>query len=150
MTDAKPSKSARKREYQALQDLGEQLILLGDQELDAIQTDGYAIWTFGFLNGFNRLYGNLIAVTGKTGGGIYITVGSRNYWQSDGNLFFIQSKVVGRIVNVVYKSLTAWQTATAVHPNGAQDKNSLEGDPRFKSSTDLRLRAGSPWRRRYS
>ena len=43
MTDAKPSKSARKREYQALQDLGEQLILLGDQELDTIQTDGYLI-----------------------------------------------------------------------------------------------------------
>ena len=43
MTDAKPSKSARKREYQALQDLGEQLILLGDQELDAIQTDDYLI-----------------------------------------------------------------------------------------------------------
>ena len=43
MTDAKPSKSARKREYQALQDLGEQLILLGDHELDAIQTDDYLI-----------------------------------------------------------------------------------------------------------
>lgn len=43
MTDAKPSKSARKREYQALQDLGEQLILLGNDELDAIQTDDYLI-----------------------------------------------------------------------------------------------------------
>ena len=43
MTDTKPSKSARKREYQALQDLGEQLILLGDQELNAIQTDDYLI-----------------------------------------------------------------------------------------------------------
>jgi len=110
----------------------------------AIDTDGYAIWTFGFLNGFNRFYGNLIAVTGKTGGGIYITVGSRNYWQSDGNLFFIQSGVVGRIVNVVHKSLTAWQTATAVHPNGAQDKNSVEADPKFKSATDLHLTASSP------
>ena len=43
MTDTKPSKSARKREYQALQDLGEQLILLGDHELDTIQTDDYLI-----------------------------------------------------------------------------------------------------------
>ena len=43
MTDAKPSKSARKREYQALQELGEQLILLGDDELDAIRTDDYLI-----------------------------------------------------------------------------------------------------------
>ena len=43
MTDSKPSKSARKREYQELQALGEQLILLGDEELDAIQTDEYLI-----------------------------------------------------------------------------------------------------------
>ena len=43
MTDVKPSKSARKREYQALQELGEQLIELGDDELAAIQTDDYLI-----------------------------------------------------------------------------------------------------------
>ena len=43
MTDVKPSKSARKREYQALQVLGEQLILLGDEELAAILTDEYLI-----------------------------------------------------------------------------------------------------------
>jgi ribosome-associated protein len=43
VTDVKPSKSARKREYQALQVLGEQLILLGDEELAAIQTDDYLI-----------------------------------------------------------------------------------------------------------
>ena len=43
MTDAKPSKSARKREYQALQELGEQLIELGDEELASIQTDDYLI-----------------------------------------------------------------------------------------------------------
>ncbi len=110
----------------------------------AIDTDGYAIWAFGFQNAYNRFYGNLIAVTGKTGGGIYITVGSRNYWQSDGNLFFIQSGVVGRIVNVVYKGLPSWRTATAAHPNGAQDLNSVEGDPKFKSATDLRLAPGSP------
>lgn len=39
MTDTKPSKSARKREYQALQELGERLIELGDEELASIQTD---------------------------------------------------------------------------------------------------------------
>ena len=43
MTDVKPSKSARKREYQALQVLGEQLILLGEEELAGIQTDDYLI-----------------------------------------------------------------------------------------------------------
>lgn len=43
MTDAKPSKSARKREYQALQELGERLIELGDDELSRIQTDDYLI-----------------------------------------------------------------------------------------------------------
>jgi len=43
VTDAKPSKSARKREYQALQELGEQLIELGDEELASIQTDDYLI-----------------------------------------------------------------------------------------------------------
>jgi ribosome-associated protein len=43
VTDVKPSKSAKKREYQALQELGEQLIELGDDELAAIQTDDYLI-----------------------------------------------------------------------------------------------------------
>jgi ribosome-associated protein len=43
VTDAKPSKSARKREYQALQVLGEQLMLLADDELAAIETDNYLI-----------------------------------------------------------------------------------------------------------
>ena len=36
MTDSKPSKSARKREYLALQKLGESLIELQDTELDSI------------------------------------------------------------------------------------------------------------------
>ena len=43
MTDAKPSKSARKRDYQELQNLGEQLILLSDDELADIETDDYLI-----------------------------------------------------------------------------------------------------------
>ena len=43
MTDAKPSKSARKREYQELQILGEQLILLSDDQLADIETDEYLI-----------------------------------------------------------------------------------------------------------
>ena len=43
MTDAKPSKSARKREYQALQELGEQLILLAEDELADIATDDYLL-----------------------------------------------------------------------------------------------------------
>ena len=36
---SKPSKSARKREYQALQQLGEQLIGLNDEQLDGIGLD---------------------------------------------------------------------------------------------------------------
>ncbi len=43
MTDAKPSKSARKREYLALQELGEKLILLSDEKLASIGTDEYLI-----------------------------------------------------------------------------------------------------------
>ena len=43
MVDTKPSKSARKREYQALQALGEQLILLADDELASIDTDDHLI-----------------------------------------------------------------------------------------------------------
>jgi ribosome-associated protein len=43
VTDAKPSKSARKREYQALQQLGEQLILLSDEALASIETDDYLL-----------------------------------------------------------------------------------------------------------
>ncbi len=43
MTDTKPSKSARKREYQELQILGERLISLSDEELAGIETDEYLI-----------------------------------------------------------------------------------------------------------
>jgi len=39
VTELKPSKSARKREYIALQKLGEELILLKDFELDALPLD---------------------------------------------------------------------------------------------------------------
>ena len=39
MTDTKPSKSARKREYLALQKLGEELIALKDAELHSIDLD---------------------------------------------------------------------------------------------------------------
>ena len=39
MTESKPSKSARKREYIALQKLGEELILLKDFELDGLPLD---------------------------------------------------------------------------------------------------------------
>lgn len=39
MTDAKPSKSAKKRQYHALQDVGERLIELTDEQLGQIDTD---------------------------------------------------------------------------------------------------------------
>ncbi|MDX1516184.1 MAG: ribosome biogenesis factor YjgA [Woeseiaceae bacterium] len=39
MTESKPSKSARKREQQALKALGEQLIALADEQLDTLQLD---------------------------------------------------------------------------------------------------------------
>ncbi len=39
MTDPKPSKSARKREYLALQKLGEELLSLKDCDLDEIELD---------------------------------------------------------------------------------------------------------------
>lgn len=39
MTNAKPSKSSRKREHLALQELGEKLIALKDSELDSIPLD---------------------------------------------------------------------------------------------------------------
>lgn len=39
MTDAKPSKSARKREYLALQKLGEELLTLKDTDLEEIDLD---------------------------------------------------------------------------------------------------------------
>jgi ribosome-associated protein len=37
--NSKPSKSARKREYSALQELGEQLIALSDEQLGSIELD---------------------------------------------------------------------------------------------------------------
>jgi ribosome-associated protein len=43
VTDAKPSKSARKREHLALQELGEKLILLSDEKLASIGTDEYLV-----------------------------------------------------------------------------------------------------------
>ena len=39
MTDSKPSKSARKREYLALQKLGEELLALRDSDLQDIELD---------------------------------------------------------------------------------------------------------------
>lgn len=39
MDDLKPSKSARKREYIALQKLGEELITLKESELDSLSLD---------------------------------------------------------------------------------------------------------------
>jgi len=39
VTDSKPSKSARKREYLALQKLGEELILLRESDLQGIALD---------------------------------------------------------------------------------------------------------------
>ncbi len=39
MTELKPSKSARKREYLALQKLGEQLITLKQSDLDSLSLD---------------------------------------------------------------------------------------------------------------
>ncbi len=39
MTELKPSKSARKREYLALQKLGEELITLKQTELDSLTLD---------------------------------------------------------------------------------------------------------------
>ena len=39
MTELKPSKSARKREYLALQKLGEQLITLKQSDLDSLPLD---------------------------------------------------------------------------------------------------------------
>ncbi len=39
MTETKPSKSARKREYLALQKLGEELLTLRDSDLEDIELD---------------------------------------------------------------------------------------------------------------
>ncbi len=39
MTDSKPSKSARKREHLALQELGEELITLSEAELESLSLD---------------------------------------------------------------------------------------------------------------
>ena len=39
MTELKPSKSARKREYLALQKLGEELIVLKESDLDTLPLD---------------------------------------------------------------------------------------------------------------
>ena len=39
MTDSKPSKSARKREYLALQKLGEELLTLRESDLEGIELD---------------------------------------------------------------------------------------------------------------
>ena len=43
MTDRKPSKSEKKRQFHALQELGEQLIGLPDDQLATIDTDAYLI-----------------------------------------------------------------------------------------------------------
>ncbi len=108
-----------------------------------ITTPGSAIRTFGTSGNYNRIYGNVIAVKGA-GVGIHVTIASLNRWLSDGNLFFIQSGNIGRIVNTNYRGLAAWRTATSTTPLGTQDRNSVEGNPRFRSATDLHLTASSP------
>ncbi|MHC4899727.1 MAG: hypothetical protein ACYTGW_21755 [Planctomycetota bacterium] len=112
----------------------------------AVNTPGWALQTFGHANNnYNRIYSNIFAITGA-GGGIAMTIGTTalHHFQSDGNLFFIQSKKIGRILTTNYTSLTAWQNATAALPRGAADKNSVVGDPKFVSATDLHLQTTSP------
>ena len=69
MTDSKPSKSARKRQQQALQELGERLLGLGDEELDSITLDetlrkalrdGKSIKSHGALRRQKLLIGKLL------------------------------------------------------------------------------------------
>jgi len=112
----------------------------------AVNTSGWALQTFGHNNNnYNRIYSNIFAITG-TGGGISmpISIASLHHLQSDGNLFFIQSNKIGRILTTNYTTLTAWQSATSGLPRGTADKNSVVGDPKFVSATDLHLQTKSP------
>lgn len=111
-----------------------------------VETPGWALMTFGHNNNnYNRIYSNIFAITGA-GGGIAMTISttSLHHFQSDGNLFFIQSGKIGRILTTDYTSLSSWQQGTSALPRGTADKNSVVGDPKFVSATDLHLQTTSP------
>lgn len=93
-----------------------------------IETNGHAIRTFGTQTNFNRIYGNLIVVTGG-GAGIYVNNGTLNHFESDGNLFFVESGNVGTWNEGLQSGLTEWQEATGTGPRGAADKSSTLGKP---------------------
>ncbi len=98
-----------------------------------IESQGHAIRTFGNRSNFNRIYGNLIAVTGG-GAGIFVNSGTLNHFKSDSNLFFIESNNVGTWDNALESGLAAWQEATSAGPRGAADKGSCLGDPEMIST----------------
>ncbi|MHC4897795.1 MAG: HEAT repeat domain-containing protein [Planctomycetota bacterium] len=93
-----------------------------------IESRGHAIRTFGTQTNFNRIYSNLIVVTGG-GAGIHVGTGTLNHFESDSNLFFIESNNVGTWNNAMESGLEAWREATGLGPRGAADEGSTLGDP---------------------
>jgi len=105
-----------------------------------IDSSGHAIRTFGTKTNFNRLYGNLIVVTGG-GAGIYVNSGTLNHIESDGNLFFIESNNVGTWDDALNSGMTEWQEATGLGPRGTADGGSCLGDAEMiETVTELMLK----------
>jgi hypothetical protein len=104
-----------------------------------VTMSGAAICTEGSPLAYNRIYANVISVRGFGRG---IDARTRPHWQSDGNLFDIQSGIIGQILRTRYRGLSAWRMGT--RKGGAKDSNSLSGNPFFKSATDHHLTSRSP------
>lgn len=91
---------------------------------------------------WNTFYNNIFVVTG-TGGAIYNNGGVMI--ETDNNLFFVASGKIGRNNTTDYTSLSSWSSGiSAVAQNGANDSNSIAGDPKFVSATDFHLQPSSP------
>ena len=90
---------------------------------------GSLVRTFGTSGNFNRIYANVMAMTGP-GTCVNVTqTGTLQFWESDANVYWAPSGDVGRIGTTPYNTLAAWQAATT------KDAGSISGDPLFVGAT---------------
>jgi hypothetical protein len=104
----------------------------------------YALRTFGTSSSYNRIFSNIFNITGA-GGAIWVQNSTSLEWfNSDYNLFNVQSGIIGNFRGTNYSSLSSWQSGTGAGPSGSQDVNSIVGDPKFISATNRKLQSTSP------
>jgi len=105
--------------------------------INTTSSNGAAVGTFGTSSNYNRIYGNIMAVTGAQGSCIRVAISSSSlqHWASDGNLFFTPGGAnVGMINTTPYKTLANWQANGNTNQTD-RDQNSIQADPKFINAT---------------